>query len=228
MQIQEPILYGITKNDIQDVFENALREFKQSKTRVIYLDASYIYNFHLDDFDTVKKFNLLGRYDIQAVKHWHVCLERWLQDQTVILGERTIKPIQIVRTFDRIVNEGMEDIAGCIVGVASPGYPFRMIGDGVVTKVTPSDKIMANEIDRINVNETPEGGSLSRDGSTIYSIGNHAKSLASADVTECGMASSDSPETDIMLDHSLFEDAIVHTQNADAVGSSTVIYQCSS
>lgn len=225
---QEPVLYGITKNDIQDVFENALREFRQSKTRVIYLDASYIYNFDLSDFQIIKKFNMLGRYDIQAVKHWHICLERWLQDQTVILGDREIKPLGIVRTFDRVVNEGLESQAACVVGEESPSFPYRMIGDGVITKVTPSDRIMANEIDRIHVNETPEGGSLSRDGSTIYSIGNHSKGLATTDVTECGMASTDSSLTDIMFDHSLFDDEIEHTQNADAVGSTTVVYMCSS
>ena len=227
MQIQEAKLYGITREEIQDVFQEALRNFKESKTRIIYLDASYLYNFHLDDFEVIKKFNILGRYDINAVKQWHICLERWLQDQTVILGDKTIKPIQIRRTFDRIVNEGLESQAVAVVGEDQNSFPYRSIGDAVLTEVSPNDKILGNEIDRINVNETPEGGSLSRDGTTIYSVGNHSKSIATADVTECGMQSTDSPTTDIMFDHSLFVDPINHIQNADAVGSSTIVYLCS-
>ena len=51
MQLEEPKLYGITKNDIQAIFEETLRNFKQSKTRIIYLDCSYLYNLDLDDFE---------------------------------------------------------------------------------------------------------------------------------------------------------------------------------
>ena len=228
MQLEEPRIYGITREEVQAVLEKALRNFKESKTRIIYLDASYLYTFHLDDFEIIKKFNILGRYDINAVKQWHVCLERWLQDQTVILGDKTIKPIQIVRSFDRVVNEGLEVIAGTIIGEESVGYPYRSIGQGAISEVSPNDRILSDEIDRINVNTTPEGGSLSRDGSTIYSIGNHAKTVASADVTECGMQSTDSTDSDTMFDHSLFEESITHVQNADAIGSTTCIYQCSS
>ena len=228
MQLEDPKLYGITKYDIQAIFEETLRNFKQSKTRIIYLDASYLYNLDLDDFEIVKKFNILGRYDLEAVKEWHRILERWYQDQTVILGDKTIKPIKVVRSFDRVVNEALESIAGSVCGQSCTSYPFRSIGDGDITDVTPNDRILANEIDRINVNENPEGGSLSRDGATIYSIGNHDKALPSADVTECGMQSTDSPTTDLMFDHSMFAEAIEHVQNADAVGSTTIIYQCSS
>ena len=220
-------LLGITKNDIQEIFTKTLRDFKQSKTRVIYLDASYLYNFDLADFEIVKKFNILGRYDINAVLEWHRCLERWHSDQTVTLGSKVIKPIQIERSFDRIVNEGMKEIAEFLSGGGSGGFVYRMIGDGDFEQPLPSDFVLANEINRINVTSNPDGGSLSNDGSTVYSIGNHPKSVASTDVTECGIADTDRVETDIMLDHSKFEDPVTHVQNADAVGSTTVIYMCS-
>ena len=54
---------------------------------------SYLYTFHLDDFDYVRKFNILGRYDINAVLEWHEFLERWMNDQTVTLAGKTNKTI---------------------------------------------------------------------------------------------------------------------------------------
>src|SRR6187431_3487205 len=132
-QLQPAELYGVTKNELQEIYDNALREFK---TRVFFLDASYLYTFHLDDFEYVRKFNILGRYDVRANIQWHKCLERWYQDQTVTIGGKTFKPIQISRTLDRVVNQGMEMIAGCLVGEESAIFNFRAIGDGAVTEVS--------------------------------------------------------------------------------------------
>jgi hypothetical protein len=231
INMQEVQLLGITRQDIQDIFEKTLQDYKV-KPGILFIDASYLYTFNLDDFVEVRKFNILGRYDINAVKQWHNCLERWLQDQTVILGNKSIKPIAISRTFDRVVNEGMEIVAGCITGTLTDiTFPYRSIGDGTASTATPGDKILGNEIDRINVNDSPEGGSLSRDGTTIYSVGNHSKDIETPvdeEFTECGMHSTDSPTTDKMLDHSVFDDPIPHIQHEDAPGSTTVIYMCSS
>ena len=230
MQRSEEVkLEGITRDEIQDIFTKTLKDFKESKTRIIYLDASYLYTFDLGFARYIKKLCLMIRSNPLGAREWHRLLERWYNDQTVRMygnGEQ-IKPIVIQRTFDRVVNEGMEFIAANIVGSDSSDFPYRAIGEGVFTEVLPSDKILVDEIDRINVNQTPEGGSLSRDGSTIYSIGNHVKSIASASLTECGMLSSASVLTDKMLDHSKFSTPITHVQNADSPGSTTVIYMCS-
>jgi hypothetical protein len=230
LDMQEVQLYNITNHDIQEILQNAVPSII-NRPQLIFLGAAYLYTFHLDDFEQVRKFNLLGRYDIRAVKQWHNCLERWLQDQTVTLGDRTFKPIAISREFRRVVNEGMEILAQSITGGTGTTFEFRSIGDGTATAATPGDTILGNEIDRINVNETPEGGSITRDGTTIYSVGNHEKSIITPvdnEFTECGMESTDDPTTDEMLDHSIFVDPIPHIQNEDAPGSTTVIYMCSS
>ena len=225
--MQRVELLGITREEIQTIFQETLRNFKESKTRVIYLDASYLYNFHLDDFEHVKKFNLLGRYDIKAVREWHNCLERWFNDKTVTLGNNLVKPIQISRTFDKVVNEGMESLARTITGSDADNYDFRAIGTGEGVAL-PSDRTLITEINRIDVDSSPDGGSLSADGSTIYSIGNHPKSVESASITECGMFNNTLESgNDLMFDHSMFQTPVTHVQNADAVGSTTVVYMCS-
>ena len=226
-QLQVTELYGVTKNDLQDIYDNALRQFK---TRVFFLDASYLYTFHLDDFDYVRKFNILGRYDVKANIDWHKCLERWYQDQTVTIGGHTFKPIQISRTLDRVVNEGMEMLAGCVTGGESAVFDVRGIGDGDITEVSLADTDLANRIDLINVNETPEGGSLTRAGTTIYSVGNHSKETETPDnneFTECGMFDDIVVARMRMFDHSIFDDPVEHTQGVNAPGSTTVVYMCS-
>jgi hypothetical protein len=256
IDMQQVQLYGITAEDIQQIFEDTIKKYKVLP-RLMFIDANYLYSFNLDDFVEVRNFNMLGRYYALKLKElskqknvnkteyeicladnsiycrtWHNCLERWLEDQTVTLGDKQIKPIAISRSFDRVVNEGLEIVARSISGGGGDAsFPFRSIGDGAATAATPADKILGNEIDRIDVNTAPEGGSLSRDGFTIYSVGNHSKDIPTPvnnKFTECGMHSTDSPTTDDTLDHSIFDDPVPHLQNEDSPGSTTIIYMCAS
>jgi len=228
----------IGKPNLQELFDSGFKVVP-GLPKLIFVGAAYMYTFHLDDFETVRKHNILGRYDVRANVEWHRCLERWVNDQSVTLGNRTFKPIKISRNFYRVTNEGMEAVALSIVGsggdveFGNRAFRYRSIGDGDVAGdvPNPSTKVLVNEIDRIDVNSTAEGGSLSRDGTTIYSIGNHSNTIptpAGDGFTECGMEDTSDPATDLLLDYSIFEDAIPHTQNAYAPGSTTVIYQCSS
>lgn len=227
-QLQPAELYGVSKNELQDIYDNALREFK---TRVFFLDASYLYSFHQDDFEYVRKFNILGRYDVTANIQWHKCLERWYQDQTVTIGGKTFKPIKISRTLDRVVNEGMEMLANFVIGSGSPrAFKVRGIGDGAVQTPSLADTDLVHRIDLIDVTDTPEGGSLTRNGTTIYSVGNHSKEIETPDnnqFTECGMFDDLNTAKMRMFDHSTFPDPIEHTQGVSSPGSTTVVYMCS-
>jgi hypothetical protein len=227
--MQEAVqLYGITKDDIQRIFEDTIKKYR-ALPRWIYVDAAYLYNFHLDDFEIIRKINLLCRYSLRATLEWHRILERWLSDQTVCLGGQQIKPIKIARSFDRVVTEAMEDVAKVFTGTGTIApFKYHAIGSGVFSEVMPSDKQLVNQVSRINVQTDPNGGTMTRDGSTIYIIGNHPKSIEQGDMTEIGAFNSESTTNDRMLDHSLFPTPISHDINQDVPGGTIVVWQCSS
>jgi len=235
MQTSQFELLGITNQDIQEIFERAIDNSKSKNPSLMFLDASYLYTFDLADSTEIRKMNLLIRYGSVPAIEWHRLCERWYQDQTVRNSfGRILKPIKISRTLDRVTNQGMQMIATLLVGSGgdslTTGFNFRGIGDGAAAEASPASTELANLVDMIDVNNAPEGGSLSRDGTTIYSVGNHSKSVptpANGEFTECGMFDSDDETQWNMLDHSVFETPIPHTQNADAPGSTTVIYMCS-
>ena len=220
MQVQ---ISGITRDDIQKIIDDTVKF-----NGVVFIDASYLYNFDPSDFQLVSKLSILPRYNAKNAVEWHRLLERWYQDQTVSINDREIKPIQISRTFDRVPNEALEATVGAWVGTENSTFKFHALGSGVVTQALPSDTALVNQISRIDVTEDPNGGSVSRDGSTFYIIGNHPISIPTATITESGVFDSESTSNDIMLDHAVFDATITHVQNADVPGSTTIIYTCSS
>lgn len=220
MQVQ---ISGITRDDIQKIIQDTIKF-----NGVVFIDASYLYNFDPSDFSLVSKLCKLVRYNSKNAVEWHRILERFYQDQTVSINDRQIKPIKIARTFDRVPNEALEATVGSWIGTENSTFKWHALGSGVVSQALPSDTALVNEISRIDVTEDPNGGSVSRDGSTLYVVGNHPISVESADITESGVFDSESTSTDIMLDHAVFDDEIDHVQNADVPGSTTIIYTCSS
>ena len=167
---------------------------------------------------------------------FHRMLERWHDDQTVVMFGKTIKPLQIERSFDRVTSEFMTKIAGAMAGFGDfAPMKFHALGDGATagSSASPNDTFLQNEIDRIDVLETVGGGGLSVDGSTFMVVGNHDRFVQNADVTEMGIFDRDLPGTastvdDVMGDHSIFPAAIPHISGQDGPGGTTIVYQCSS
>ena len=104
-------LQGITYEDIQRMFEETVAGSK-TKPSLLYLDVSYLYTFDLSDIPFIQKFTELMKLAQTKTRNslgveWHRFLERWYSGEYVNLSDRLIKPIQIERTFDRVVNEFM-------------------------------------------------------------------------------------------------------------------------
>ncbi len=222
----QQIIKGVTIEDIQKILQETLKSNRGSGALCI--DTNYLYNFHNSDIDYISKICKLGRYNKQAVFEWHNTLEKWYNDQTVRNDfAREIKPVQLVRNIDKIVNEGLEMIAKTFLGGVGSVFKYHAIGEGEdLVDVTPGDTSLVDQISRIDVTQAAEGGSLTREGSTVYIVGNHPASLQSATITETGVFDSLSTTNDKMLDHSIFDPGIDHDQFEDSAGSTTVIYMC--
>ncbi len=233
---QEAQLLGVTRYDIQQMFEEALKQFKSAKTRIMYLDASYLYTFDKSDYHYIQKFTDLIRVSSSRIIQWHTFLERWHQGESCFVLDRRIKPLQIERTLDRVPNEFLEKIAQAMAGQGDfAPMKFHAIGDGAAagSDALPGDTTLVSEIDRIDVTQDLGGGAMTVNGSTFFNIGNHAITIPSGDYTETGIFDNEKPGTestfnDTMGDHAIFPTAVNHLSGQNAIGSTTVIYQCSS
>lgn len=230
----EVVLQGITKADIQKILEDTIKQFKVLP-KIIYLDTSYLYTFDLSDVYRIHKFTDLIRVSYSNGRNplavlWHECLERWFAGGSVKIFDQLVKPTAISRTMDRVPNEGLEALAGGFTATTDfAPMKWHELGSGAEAGTSPSPGATAlvTPVDRIDVNEDPGGGSLTRDGSTIFCIGNHDVFMESANLTESGIFDAEHTEHDLMGDYSIFPDEISHTAGQDSPGSTTVIYQCS-
>ena len=158
-------LQGITYDDIQRIFEKVVAEAYPHKPSLIYLDIAYLYTFEPSDIPYIQKFTDRMRLTQRGYRNplqieWHRMLERWHSGQFVTIEDRTIKPIQIERSIDRVVNEFMERVAGAMAGQGDFAImKFNAIGDGVQagTSPSPGDTALVNELDRIDVTSAGRG-----------------------------------------------------------------------
>lgn len=234
MQTFEPVvLQGMTKDDIERIFDDCMAQYRGKMVKVILLDATYGYSFAPKDVPFVTKVCNLGRTNELAVLDWHRMNERWYADQTVIddFG-REIKPLFIRRTIDKVPNEGLKVLMGAgYVGREGKIMSWHGFGSGPITRAFASDQILVSEIERIDVTDTP-GGSVNVIDTTFYQVANHTIDMpddagSEIDVTESAVLSSGNLTTDKMGDHSYYSAGIPHNQGEDAQGATTVIYPCS-
>jgi len=224
---KEVVLQGITRKDIEEIFSRAFAEYNVKGNIIFHFDVSYLMNWHLSDFEYIKKLTWLTRFDAGLMKEWHRLCERWFNDQTVLdYRNQPIEPIGILRKADRVPNEGMEQIAADIIGKGTHVFQWDCVGKGVGS-VYPADNILIDEVDRINIPVESIGGSVNRDGSTVYWVANYPKAMQDADCTEGGIVSTLSQGTDRMMNHTVFDGYIIpHRQGIDVVSRTTVLYQC--
>jgi hypothetical protein len=226
---KEVVIGGITRQDIQDIFTREFEKRGLQGNRVIFFDVSYLMNFYARDMEYIQKVTWATRFDIGLMKDWHRQVERWYLDQTVRddFG-RLLRPIDILRKVDKVPNEGLEEIAEGIVAGGGGGFIYNAIGEGIGSKPYPSDKGCILEIDRINIPQDSIGGSVNRDGSTIYWVANHDKQVQTADVTEGSIHNTSDLSTDKCMNHTIFDGYVIeHTQGVDAISRTTTLYMCS-
>jgi len=241
LTLEQIPIHGITIADIQKIVSDTIKECR-AIAKILYLDVNYLYSFDIADLYYIYKFTDMIREDSKLAEDWLRYLEIWYSGQSVNLFGVEIKPLQITRTFDRVPNEFMEMVAQIFVGQGPRSFDamkFHAVGDGATVGATPSpaDTTLQHEVDRIDVTLEAGGGGITRRGSTFFCIGNHDTFMESATITETGIFDRDVPNAgaegepiidDRMGDHSIFPSAVDHNKGQNAIGSTTVIFQCSS
>ena len=245
------MLNGITKPEIEQIIKDALETFKGTRPRVILLDGSYLYTFAVADVPFVNKFtSQIHIGEITVIEEgrpvirnplaimWHEWLERFCMGQSVEIYGKKIKPLKIVRSIDRVPNPCLEKVARSFAGQDFNTMAFASIGDGAIagTNPSPSDTVLAHEVSRINVLSEDNGGDLSSDGNTFYSVAAFDVATPTSNTpgfTESGIFDKDTQPVGstiipTMGDHSIFDDAVPHTSGSDAPGVTTFIYTCGS
>ena len=222
------------------------------KGRLILIDGSYLYTFDKSDVPYVNKYIMeeIRNGDIQVeedgrmvwrnpkVVVWHMWLEQWCMGQEVEIYDKKIKPIKIVRSIDRVVNEFLNKVARSFTGQDFPTMPFAALGDGAIagSNPSPNDTDLAHEVARINVLSEDNGGDLSSDGNTFYSVAAFSVDTPTSNTpgfTESAIFDKDKPPVgsniiDSMGDRSIFDEAVPHTSGSDAPGVTTFVYCCGS
>ena len=228
MQIRQVALEGITLEDVKRVLEQSIQKSGKGGPGILAIDVNYLHAFDVSDMPYISKLCRLPRYEPKKAIEWHRLLERLYNDQTVLDNfNRPIKAVKVLRSFDKIVNEGLEMIAQCLIGSSTSIFKFHALGQGEdLTQAFPADDELVDEISRIDVTQTTDGGSLSVDGSTVYIVGNHPASLADTTITEAGVFDAALATDDIMLDHTVFAEGIDHVKNEDQQGATLIIYMC--
>ena len=252
MQTEQVVLNGVSQDDIKRIIKDALDNFKGIKPRVIFVDGSYLYTFDKADVPFINKYIIeeMRTGDIQVEEEerlvwrnpkmvqWHMWLERWCMNETVEIYGKKIKPLKIVRSIDRVPNPCLEKVARSFAGQDFNTMAWAAIGDGAIagTNPSPSDTNLANEVSRINVLSEDNGGDLSADGNTFYSVAAFDVATPTSNTpgfTESAIYDRDTPPVGstivpTMGEHSIFDDAVPHTSGSDAPGVTTFIYTCGS
>jgi len=228
-QIDKDVKIGITRQEIVEIFQKEFARYGVAGNFILFFDLSYFMTFHARDLPYVYKQTWAANYDIGLMKDWHRLCERWFMDQTVRddFGQKW-GPIQILRKVDKVPNEGMEQIAKAILGADLRQFKFDALGIGTGGIAYPSDHGCEDEEVRIDILKDSPGGSINRDGSTIYWVANHLRTIEDNDFTECALHDHIDPAKAFCINHSFFDGYVVqHLQGLDGPSRTTTLYMCS-
>lgn len=145
-------------------------------------------------------------------------LERVWNDQTV---ESEFEPLQIVKSTNRVVNDGLVRIAELVTGSNNALWTHFAIGTGG-NKVSMSDSFLQTELARVGL---ASDGFQSAAGNVMRYGASYAPSVSSAQISEAGVF--DDATEGVMFFRTVYPSPVIHTVNNDFVSVAHSIYQVS-
>ena len=145
-------------------------------------------------------------------------LDRVYNDQTSVL-----EPLEVTITGNKIVNEGLEALAACMVGERSQMFGMYAIGTGT-TDVSIRDDALDDELSRVDIID--EGGFVINRGTTCFFSVFFPKTIPNAVVSETAILDSMDTADDTMLLRTKFptNEYLTHTKNLDNISVAHVIF----
>lgn len=143
-------------------------------------------------------------------------LDRIWNDQTT-----DIEPLQVVKSHNKIVNDGLVRIAEMVTGQNPPQWTHIAIGTGR-NRVSASDSFLQTELSRVGLGTD---GFQSPAGSVMRYGGFYAPSVASGTIFEAAVF--DDPTSGTMFFRTVYPNPITHVVNNDFLSVAHSIYQVS-
>lgn len=143
-------------------------------------------------------------------------LDRIWNDQTT-----DIEPLQVVKSHNKIVNDGLVRIAEMVTGQNPPQWTHIAIGTGG-NRVSASDSFLQTELSRVGLGTD---GFQSPAGSVMRYGGFYAPSVASGTIFEAAVF--DDPTSGTMFFRTVYPNPITHVVNNDFLSVAHSIYQVS-
>ena len=189
-----------------------VRDYLQRK------DIGYVATFEPKDSLLIKKSMQLMNLGYIDPKQFFKQFDRSYYDKTC-----DIDPIQVSRSGNKLVNEGLTALAEMMVGARTKTFNIYAIGQGNKT-VTPKDDRLDDEVARLNI--TDNGGTIRQRGSTVYYSLFFPKTIADFDVKETAILDGLIDTDDKMLLRTVLPsgEVIEHDKDIDDIFVGHIIY----
>jgi len=182
-------------------------------------DIAYAAAFDPKDTYVIKKDMKLVQLGRKSPKTFFKNFERYYNDQTT----PNFEPLKLGRSGNKLVNEGLTQLAASQVGKSSRVFNVYAIGKGEAA-VNIRNDALTDEITRINILDN--AGTLINRGTTCYYSVFFPKTISDVTVKETAILDSLIQSEDLMLLRTLFPpaDQIPHVKDRDDIFVGHIIY----
>ena len=182
-------------------------------------DIAYAAIFEPKDSYQIKKDMKLVQAGIYDPEYFFGKFERYYNDQTTI----NFEPLQLGKSGNKLVNEGLTELAAIQMGRSNRIFDVYAIGKGEAA-VNIRNDALTDEITRISIPDN--AGTMINRGTTCYYSVFFPKTITSVTVKETAILDSLLPTDDRMLLRTLFPtaDQIPHVKDVDDIFVGHIIY----
>lgn len=195
----------------------------EERSYVVRRDIGYGASFDLKDAELVKRYQARCNIQEYRIQSLFDKFDRFYDDHKPKIYGKPFEPIQMAKSGNKLVNEGLIALAEFQVGKRTKQFNYYVIGDDDTT-VSVTDDHLFGECARVHI--PTAGGTFIQRQSTIFYSTFFAKTIADCDVKETGIVDASTQATDKMLLRTVFplNQEIRHRKNFDTTFVAHIIF----